>query len=93
MLAAGEGDILVWIASISNDIIPPATSIPAVTLGTPDLKLAKPPAVFIPVGTPGLDSDGRLVRCDNVVSLPLRNLKRASLPRVADVLAAIEAAL
>jgi formylmethanofuran dehydrogenase subunit B len=93
MLAAGEGDILVWIASISNDILPPATSIPTVALGTPDLKLTKPPAVFIPVGTPGLDQDGRLVRCDNVVSLPLRNLHRATLPRVADVLAAIEAAL
>jgi len=93
MLAAGEGDLLIWIASISNDILPPATAIPTVVLGTPDLKLAKPPAVFIPVGTPGLDSAGRLVRCDNVVSLPLQNLHRAALPRVADVVASIQAAL
>jgi formylmethanofuran dehydrogenase subunit B len=34
-----------------------------------------------------------MVRCDNVVSLPLKNLGRAQLPRAADVLAAIEAAL
>jgi formylmethanofuran dehydrogenase subunit B len=49
--------------------------------------------VFIPVGTPGVDHAGRLVRCDSVVSLPLKNLHRAELPRAADVLAAIEAAL
>ena len=93
MLAANEGDVLVWIASISPDIVPPATKIPTVVLGTPGLKLAAPAAVFIPVGTPGLDHDGRIVRCDTVVSLPLRNLNRAPLPSVADVLAAVEAAL
>ena len=49
--------------------------------------------MFIPVGTPGVDHAGRLIRVDNVVSLPLKNLGRADLPRAADVLAAIEAAL
>ena len=93
MLAAGEGDLLVWIASISPDLAPPATDIPTIVLGTPGLKLPQQPAVFIPVGTPGVDHAGRLVRCDSVVSLPLKNLHRAELPRAADVLAAIEAAL
>jgi formylmethanofuran dehydrogenase subunit B len=93
MLAAGEGDALLWIGSISPDIVPPATKIPTVVLGTPDLKLTDEPAVFIPVGTPGLDHDGRLVRCDNVVSLPCKSVNRAKLPRVADVVAAIQAAL
>lgn len=93
MLAGGEGDLLVWIASFSPDLAPPPTKVPAVVLGTPGLKLAKPPAVFIPVGTPGVDHAGTLIRCDNVVSLPLKNLGRAELPRAADVLAAIEAAL
>jgi len=55
--------------------------------------LKKTPDVFIPVGTPGMDHAGILVRCDNVVSLPLKNLNRAPLPRAADVLAALEAAL
>ena len=93
MLAAGEGDLLVWIASISPDLSPPATDVPTIVLGTPGLKLAQKSAVFIPVGTPGVDHSGRLIRCDSVVSLPLKNLHRAELPRVADVLASIEGAL
>jgi formylmethanofuran dehydrogenase subunit B len=93
MLAAGEGDLLIWIASISPDLSPPPTHIPTIVLGTPGLKLRQMPAAFIPVGTPGVDHAGRLIRCDSVVSLPLKNLHRAELPRVADVLASIEAAL
>jgi formylmethanofuran dehydrogenase subunit B len=93
MLQAGEGDLLMWIASISPDLSPPATKVPAIVLGTPGLKLPAEPAVFIPVGTPGVDHAGRLVRVDNVVSLPLKDLGRADLPPVADVLSAIEAAL
>jgi formylmethanofuran dehydrogenase subunit B len=55
--------------------------------------LSQPPHVFIPVGTPGIDHAGAMVRCDNVVSLPLKDLGRSQLPRAADVLAAIERAL
>jgi formylmethanofuran dehydrogenase subunit B len=93
MLSAGEGDLLVWIASISPDLSPPSMEVPTIVLGTPGLKLPKTAAVFIPVGTPGVDHAGRLIRCDSIVSLPLKNLHRAELPRVADVLASIEAAL
>lgn len=93
MLKEGEGDLLVWIASISPDFVPPATKVPTVVLGTPGLALKSAPSVFIPIGTPGLDHAGRLVRVDNVVSLPLKNLGRAELPPAADVLSAIEAAL
>jgi len=93
MLKDKEGDLLLWIASISPDLSPPATKVPTIVLGTPGLKLADEPAVFIPVGTPGLDHAGRLIRVDNVVSLPLKDLGRAELPPAADVLAAIEAAL
>jgi formylmethanofuran dehydrogenase subunit B len=58
------------------------------------MSFAKEPDVFIPVGTPGIDHRGQIVRCDNVVSLPLKNLERgAGLPSSVDVLAAIEAAL
>ena len=64
-----------------------------VVLGTPGMSLARPPEVFIPVGTPGVDHAGRLIRCDSVVSLPLRNLGRSALPNVAEILAKIEAAL
>jgi formylmethanofuran dehydrogenase subunit B len=93
MLKDGEGDLLVWIASISPDLAPPETKLQTIVLGTPGLELAKPPQVFIPVGTPGLDHAGRMIRVDNVVSLPLKDLGRAELPLAADVLAAIEAAL
>ena len=93
MLKDGEGDLLVWIASISPDLSPPETKLPTIVLGTPGLKLSEQPAVFIPVGTPGVDHAGRLVRVDNVVSLPLKDLGRADLPPAADVLSAIEAAL
>jgi formylmethanofuran dehydrogenase subunit B len=49
--------------------------------------------VYIPVGTPGIDHAGLIVRVDNVVSLPLRKLRQSSLLRAADVLANIEAAI
>ena len=93
MLKEGEGDLFVWTASISPSLVPPPTKIPTIVLGTPGLALTGQPAMFIPVGTPGLDHAGRLVRVDNVVSLPLKDLGRADLPPVADVLSAIEAAL
>ncbi|MGH6832501.1 MAG: formylmethanofuran dehydrogenase [Methyloceanibacter sp.] len=93
MLKEGEGDLLLWIASFSPDLVPPPTKIPTIVLGTPGLALTEPPSVFIPVGTPGLDHAGRLVRVDNVVTLPLKDLGRADLPPAADVLSAIEAAL
>lgn len=93
MLASGEGDLLVWTATFTTGIAVPKTNLPTIVLGTPGIEMAQPPAVFIPVGTPGVDHAGRLVRCDNVVSLPLRNLGRAPLPSAASVLEAIEAAL
>ncbi|HEX2446784.1 MAG TPA: formylmethanofuran dehydrogenase [Methyloceanibacter sp.] len=93
MVKDGEGDLLLWTASISPDLSPPETKVPTIVLGTPGLKLASEPAVFIPVGTPGVDHAGRLVRVDNVVSLPLKDLGRAELPPAAEVLSAIEAAL
>lgn len=93
MLAEGEGDLLIWVASIGTDIGLPQTRMPTIVLGTPGVRLSQPPTVYIPVGTPGIDHTGALVRCDNVVTLPLKNLHRSSLPCTADVLAAVEAAL
>lgn len=93
LLANKESDLLVWIASYTADLAPPQTDIPMILLGTPVLKPAKTPAVYIPVGTPGIEHEGLIVRCDNVVSLPLRKLRDSNLPRAADVLAKIQAAL
>lgn len=94
MLAEGEGDLLVWVASFGPDPAPPPpTSLPTIVIGAPGIALAGTPAVYIPVGTPGLDHSGRLVRCDNVVSLPVRKLRSLGLASVGEVAGAITAAL
>lgn len=93
MVAENDGDLLVWLASFTTDIGPPATRMPTIVLGTPGLRMSQPPGVFIPVGTPGIDHAGTMIRCDNVVSLPMKDLGRSQLPRAADVLAAIEKAI
>lgn len=93
LIESKETDLLVWIASYSTDLSPPKSDVPMIVIGTPGLNLPQAPLVHIPVGTPGADHDGLLIRCDNVVSLPLTNLHRTNLPRVSDILSAIEAAL
>ena len=93
LLATKESDLLVWLASISPDLVPPDTDVPMVVLGTPGIKLKGTPRVYIPIGTPGIDHAGVIIRVDTVVSLPLRKLRQSKLPRAADVLASIEAAL
>lgn len=93
MLAANESDLLLWLASFGDDLIPPDTDVPTIVIGTPGLNLKRQPKVFIPVGTPGVDHAGRVIRVDNVVSLPLRKLRQSKLPSAIDVVASIEAAL
>jgi formylmethanofuran dehydrogenase subunit B len=94
LIASKQTDCLVWLSSFTADLSPPATDIPTIVLGSHDLKLAREPDVYIPVGTPGIDHKGQLVRCDSVVSLPLRDLGRgAGFARTVDVLAALEAAI
>ena len=94
MVIEGEGDLLMWIASISPDLAPPSTDIPTIVLGTPGLRLPQEPAVFIPVGTPGVDEKGGSSACDSVVSLPLKNLGIAPSFRTSPMCSkSIEAAL
>lgn len=94
LIQSNQTDCVVWLSSFTADLVPPESNIPTVVLGSHDMSFAKEPDVFIPVGTPGIDHRGQIVRCDNVVSLPLKNLERgAGLPSSVDVLAAIEAAL
>ncbi len=93
MLFAKETDLLLWLASFSPDLTPPDTDVPMILLGTPSVKPARTPKVYIPVGTPGVDHAGVMVRVDNVVSLPLRKLRQSNLPSAASVLEKIEAAL
>jgi formylmethanofuran dehydrogenase subunit B len=93
LLASKEADLLLWLASFTPDLSPPDTDVPMIVLGVPGLKLKGTPKVYIPVGTPGIDHTGYIIRVDSVVSLPLRKLRQSNLPRTSDVLASIEAAL
>jgi formylmethanofuran dehydrogenase subunit B len=88
VLARGEADCLLWISSLSDDP-PPAFDGPTIVFGRADLQLAREPAVFLPVATPGVDADGHLLRTDKVVSLYLRRLRTSALPSVAQAVEAL----
>lgn len=92
-LLQGGADVLVWISSFNEARVPPATTIPVVVLGRAGMSFEREPAVYIPVGTPGLDHAGHLFRGDRVVALPLRQLRSSSLPSAAEAIAAIQTAL
>jgi formylmethanofuran dehydrogenase subunit B len=93
LLSSNEADALLWISSFNPDRTPPQTDLPTVVFGHADMKLEKEPDVFIPVGMPGADHKGIMFRTDNVVSLPLEQLRASTLPTLAEVLTAIEQAL
>lgn len=93
LLQSGEGDALMWIAGIDDQRLPPPTDAPTIVLGNCGMNLPSEPQVFIPVGTPGLDHAGHLLRADKVVALHLPKLRDAGLPSVAEAVTAIERAL
>lgn len=93
LLASGEADALLWVSSFNPERTPPQTSLPTVVFGHPDMQFTEEPTVFIPVGVPGVDHNGIAFRSDNVVSLPLTQLRDSPLPSLAAVLTAIEQAL
>lgn len=93
LLASGEADAMFWVSSFNPERVPPKTALPTVVFGHPDMKLENEPDVFIPVGLPGADHNGVMFRTDNVVSLPLDQLRTSSLPTLSSVLTAIEQAL
>jgi formylmethanofuran dehydrogenase subunit B len=92
-LESGEADALFWISTFNPERIPPAANVPTVVLGHAHMKLDQEPDVFIPVGTPGIDHKGIAFRIDNVVSLPLQQLRAKALPTLGEVLRAIEQTL
>jgi formylmethanofuran dehydrogenase subunit B len=93
LLESGTADVLVWVSSFSESRTPPATAAPTVVLGRAGMTVPGQPAVFVPVGTPGIDHAGHLFRTDRVVALPLARLRHSELPSVAQVVEAIEEAL
>jgi formylmethanofuran dehydrogenase subunit B len=93
MLANDEADALLWIASFDPGRVPPQTGVPTIVLGRPGMRLASPPAVYIPVATPGLHHTGHFFRSDNVVALHLRKLVDSALQSSAETLTQIAARL
>jgi formylmethanofuran dehydrogenase subunit B len=93
LLASGEADALVWVQAFNAQSAPPATHLPTIVIGRSGMKFEQEPAVFIPVGTPGIDHAGHAYRMDNVVAIRLKKLRESGLPSTADVLTAIENAL
>ena len=86
-------DILVWISSLSSDIKPPVAKIPSIILSSYDPGIHFRPDVLIPVGTPGIDHGGQMIRTDSVVSLPLKQLEKDGRPAVSEILDRINDAL
>lgn len=90
MLANGEADAVFWIQSFAANACPPdPNGADCVVLGRCGMQFAKPPSVFIPVGTPGIDHAGSVYRLDNVVAIRLKKLRDNNLPSVAVTLAAV----
>ena len=92
LLASGEADLLVWVASLST-LPPPVTDVPTIVIARSGMRCEREPEIFIPVGTPGIDHVGHTYRCDSVVALPLYKLRESGLPSAQTVLQGIENAL
>jgi len=93
LLASGEADALLWVSSFNPDRTPPLANVPTVVFGHAHMQLEHEPDVFIPIGMPGADHKGIMFRTDNVVALPIQQLRDSTLPTLGAVLSAIEQAL
>ncbi|NJO15233.1 MAG: formylmethanofuran dehydrogenase subunit B [Thioploca sp.] len=92
LLSTKEADTLVWISSFAHTQLPDY-DIPTIVLANQLPEGSRPPDIFIPVGTPGLDHSGYLFRVDQAVVLPLQQCREAGLSSAAAVLKKIEARL
>lgn len=84
LLAGGEVDALLWVASFGDEPARPEPALPTVVLGGPGVA-APQRGVYIPVATPGVGQGGHLFRGDGVVALPLEPVREDRLPGVAQV--------
>ncbi|MCG3201779.1 MAG: hypothetical protein NFCOHLIN_01649 [Gammaproteobacteria bacterium] len=85
LLENDDVDLLMWTATFLAGHTPPATRAPTILLAPPLPSVDSRCAVYIPVGTPGVDHRGQMCRVDNVVSLPLHQVRESALPSVAGV--------
>ncbi|MBK3801255.1 hypothetical protein GAY33_18840 [Azospirillum brasilense] len=86
-------DAVVWVSAFRPEVPAFPAERTLIVLAPPGTALADEPAVFIPVGTPGIDHAAHVFRSDTVVALRARGLIDRGLPDAATVLKAIAAAL
>ncbi len=66
-------DSLLWISTFTDDT-PPALDVPTIIL-SPYRTGATDADVYIPVGIPGIDHTGSLFRTDNIINMPLKQVR------------------
>jgi formylmethanofuran dehydrogenase subunit B len=93
MVAEGEAAALVWITAFGAAEPSMNADVPTIVLAPRLAPQADSPAVHIPVGMPGIDHAGQVIRSDVVVALRLAALRDATAPSVGAVLAMVEAQL
>jgi formylmethanofuran dehydrogenase subunit B len=95
LIESGEADALVWISALNGTLPPPLPpELPLILLAAPGAPPStQEPAVYLPVGRPGIDHAGQIFRGDGVVALPLAELRSSALPSVGATLSALGAAL
>jgi formylmethanofuran dehydrogenase subunit B len=91
LIESGEVDAMVWISAFRP--LPPPHRVGLPTIALTAAAPAVPPAVSIPVGTPGLDHPGQAFRGDGLVAIRLGALRDNSLPSVAEIVGRIERTL
>jgi formylmethanofuran dehydrogenase subunit B len=85
-------DVMLWISTF-NPYPPALTNAATIVIGHPDTQFGRTPDVFIPVGIPGVDHSGLMLRTDSSITLPLKKLRDSKLPTLNTVIAMIEAKL
>ncbi|AWJ93756.1 formylmethanofuran dehydrogenase (plasmid) [Azospirillum baldaniorum] len=90
---ADVADAVVWVSTFRPEVPAFSAGQTVIALAPSGTAMAEEPAVFIPVGTPGIDHPAHVFRSDTVVALRARRLIDRGLPDVATVLKAIAAAL
>jgi formylmethanofuran dehydrogenase subunit B len=94
LIESGEADALVWVSTLGGGpppVLPP--ELPLILLAPPATEMPSAPAVFLPVGRPGIDHAGQVFRADGVVALPLSALRPSNLPSARETLRAIAQAM
>ena len=88
LLGRGEADLLLYISSFSRRA-PPRGPWPVIALAPPGFEPPDPVEVYLPIGIPGIDHAGQIIRTDGVVALPLRGIRPPRHPSTAETLKAI----